>query len=62
MEEPLGVAEKILVCIHYRPNAEKLIRRGWRIASCLNASLVILHVTTKSKVRFTNEDHRGMDN
>ncbi|MBE3568868.1 MAG: universal stress protein [Bacillales bacterium] len=44
IEEPSGIHEKILVCVNYRPNAEKLIRRGWRIAHRLNAELYILHI------------------
>ncbi|MBH0155372.1 MULTISPECIES: KdpD-like non-kinase potassium sensor [Fictibacillus] len=47
---PTGVAEKILVCVQYGPSAEKLIRRGWRIANRLNAELYVLNVLI---------DHRG---
>ncbi|MED4924446.1 KdpD-like non-kinase potassium sensor [Anoxybacillus geothermalis] len=47
IEEPTGIHEKILVCVNYRPNAEKLIRRGWRIAQRLNAELYILHIKQK---------------
>ncbi|ANC76412.1 histidine kinase [Fictibacillus phosphorivorans] len=47
---PTGVAEKILVCVQYGPSAEKLIRRGWRIANRLNAELYVLNVWI---------DHRG---
>ncbi|MBM7603074.1 two-component system sensor histidine kinase KdpD [Metabacillus crassostreae] len=41
---PIGVHEKILVCVHYGPTAEKLIRRGWRMAHRLKADLYILNV------------------
>jgi two-component system, OmpR family, sensor histidine kinase KdpD len=44
IEEPSGVHDRILVCVNYRPNAEKLIRRGWRIADRLKAELYILHI------------------
>ncbi|MGM0867435.1 MAG: KdpD-like non-kinase potassium sensor [Bacillota bacterium] len=44
---PIGVNEKILVCIHYGPTAEKLIRRGWRMAHRLKAELYILNVTSE---------------
>jgi two-component system, OmpR family, sensor histidine kinase KdpD len=44
IEQPTGAHEKILVCIQYGPNAEKLIRRGWRIADRLNAEISILHI------------------
>ena len=41
---PIGVHEKILVCVHYGPTAEKLIRRGWRMANRLKAEFYILNV------------------
>lgn len=37
-----AVNEKILVCVKNDDNAEKLIRRGWRIANRLRAELFIL--------------------
>ncbi|KON90041.1 histidine kinase [Sporosarcina globispora] len=43
---PIGVHEKILVCVHYGPTAEKLIRRGWRMAHRLKADLFILNVSS----------------
>ncbi|ENQ3105144.1 KdpD-like non-kinase potassium sensor [Bacillus cereus] len=43
-EEPIGVKEKILVCVQYSSTAEKLIRRGWRMATRLNAELYVLNV------------------
>ncbi|KIL53091.1 KdpD-like non-kinase potassium sensor [Jeotgalibacillus campisalis] len=43
---PFGVKEKILVCVQYGPTAEKLIRRGWRMAHRLKAELFILNVTS----------------
>lgn len=45
---PHGTSEKILVCIQNDLNAEKLIRRGWRIASRLKSALYIFHGTYKS--------------
>ncbi|ABS20974.1 MULTISPECIES: KdpD-like non-kinase potassium sensor [Bacillus cereus group] len=42
--EPIGVKEKILVCVQYSLAAEKLIRRGWRMANRLNAELFVLNV------------------
>ncbi|MGP7817303.1 KdpD-like non-kinase potassium sensor [Niallia sp. 01092] len=39
-----GVHEKILVCVQYGPTAERLIRRGFRMASRLKAELYILNV------------------
>lgn len=45
---PIGVHEKILVCVHYGPTAEKLIRRGWRMAHRLKADLYILNVVSEN--------------
>lgn len=42
---PLGVHEKILICVQHNITAERLIRRGYRMANRLNAELYILHVT-----------------
>lgn len=42
--EPIGVKEKILVCVQYSSTAGKLIRRGWRMAARLNAELYVLNV------------------
>ncbi|KEO81382.1 KdpD-like non-kinase potassium sensor [Tumebacillus flagellatus] len=47
IEGMVGASEKILVCVHYGQNAERLIRRGWRIASRLKCELYILNVPTK---------------
>ncbi|MGM0847262.1 MAG: KdpD-like non-kinase potassium sensor [Bacillota bacterium] len=49
MNGPYGVYEKILVCVHYGPTAEKLIRRGWRMAHRLKAELYILNVTSEKQ-------------
>ncbi|MEB9904955.1 KdpD-like non-kinase potassium sensor [Bacillus anthracis] len=42
--EPIGVKEKILVCVQYSSTAGKLIRQGWRMADRLNAELYVLNV------------------
>jgi two-component system sensor histidine kinase KdpD len=52
LENMKGANEKILVCVHYRPNAERLIRRGWRIASRLKCDLLILNVPSKPVQEF----------
>jgi two-component system sensor histidine kinase KdpD len=41
---PIGIKERILVCVQYGSTAEKLIRRGARMASRLNADLYVLNV------------------
>ncbi|MCP1161076.1 KdpD-like non-kinase potassium sensor [Bacillus infantis] len=46
---PIGVNEKILVCVQYGPTAEKLIRRGWRMAHRMKAELYILNVTAEKR-------------
>ncbi|WP_168188622.1 KdpD-like non-kinase potassium sensor [Thermoflavimicrobium daqui] len=60
IEEPSGVHEKILVCIKYRPNAEKLIRRGWRMARRLNAELFILHLLTKPADKMSLQEQKTL--
>ncbi|WP_282034635.1 KdpD-like non-kinase potassium sensor [Metabacillus indicus] len=52
---PIGVHEKILVCVGYGPTAEKLIRRGWRMANRLRAQLFILHAAKLPEESFTQE-------
>jgi len=44
VEGLIGAQEKILVCVNLNFNAEYLIRRGYRIAKMLKASLFILYV------------------
>lgn len=52
--EPIGVKEKILVCVQHSSTAEKLIRRGWRMANRLNAELYVLNVE-RENVKFLSE-------
>lgn len=59
-----GANEKILVCVNYRPNAERLIRRGWRIASRLKCELYILTIPLASVDRLneaTRKQHRELE-
>ncbi|SDW46175.1 two-component system, OmpR family, sensor histidine kinase KdpD [Marininema mesophilum] len=56
IDEPAGVLERILVCVQYRPNAGKLIRRGWRLANRLGAKLVVLHICPRSSVGNESEE------
>ncbi len=47
LRHPVGDApEKILVCVNLRPHAERLIRRGWRLADRLQGELWVLMVET----------------
>lgn len=50
---PVGIHEKILVCVHYGTTSEKLIRRGYRMANRLNAELYILNVTDGPREAFS---------
>ncbi len=43
-KDGLLIKEKILVCVQYGSTAQKLIRRGWRMANRLNADLIVLTV------------------
>lgn len=56
---PVGIHEKILVCVQYGTTSEKLIRRGYRMANRLNAELYILNVadsTSKVHSPFKKEE------
>ncbi|MFC4619957.1 KdpD-like non-kinase potassium sensor [Camelliibacillus cellulosilyticus] len=55
-----GPSEKILVCIQYDKNAEKLIRRGWRIANRLKTDLFILHVLNKKETALNDAERRRL--
>lgn len=59
-----GANEKILVCVNYRPNAERLIRRGWRIARRLKCELYILTIPLAPVDRLnaaTRKQHRELE-
>ncbi len=47
--EPTGVHERILVCISTHPDAQRLIRRGFRIADRMCGELIILFVRLPNK-------------
>jgi two-component system sensor histidine kinase KdpD len=47
--EATGVHERILVCISTHPEAQRLIRRGFRIADRMCGELIILFVHLKGK-------------
>lgn len=47
--EPTGIHERILVCISTHPDAQRLIRRGFRIADRMCGELIILFVKLKRK-------------
>lgn len=43
------------MCVHYGPTAEKLIRRGWRMAHRLRAELYILNIASEKEASFSIE-------
>ncbi|HEY9687401.1 MAG TPA: sensor histidine kinase KdpD [Coleofasciculaceae cyanobacterium] len=47
--EPTGVHERILVCISTHPDAQRLIRRGYRVADRMCGELIVLFVKLKGK-------------
>lgn len=52
---PIGVYDRILVCVQYGPTAERLIRRGARIAKRLKAELYILNISSESEGSYSLE-------
>ncbi|MFS0780253.1 KdpD-like non-kinase potassium sensor [Bacillus sp. 1P06AnD] len=52
---PLGVYDRIMVCVQYGPTAEKLIRRGYRMAHRLKAELYILNISNEEEDSFSSE-------
>lgn len=66
--EPIGVKEKILVCVQFSSTAGKLIRRGWRMADRLNAELYVLNVerenidSLSTSKKQTIEDWKALTN
>ncbi|QXE01577.1 sensor histidine kinase KdpD [Terribacillus sp. DMT04] len=42
---PIGVHEKILICVQHLNTAERLVRRGYRMANRLRAELYVLHIS-----------------
>jgi two-component system, OmpR family, sensor histidine kinase KdpD len=47
--EPTGIHERILVCISSHPDAQRLIRRGFRIADRMCGELWVVYVHLKQK-------------
>ena len=56
--KPSGINEKIMVCVQHGSNAERLIRRGWRIANRLKTELIILHVTNEVSMKRSTENRK----
>lgn len=47
--EPTGVHERIMVCISTHPDAQRLIRRGYRMADRMCGELMVLFVRLKGR-------------
>lgn len=60
LEEMIGANQKILVLVHYGKNAERLIRRGWRIAQRLKTDLYILNVPSKPVDALSEEERKKL--
>lgn len=52
---PIGVYDRILVCVQYGPTAERLIRRGARVAKRLKAELYILNISSEKEGSYSLE-------
>ncbi|PTQ51183.1 MAG: Osmosensitive K+ channel histidine kinase KdpD [Brockia lithotrophica] len=59
-EEHAPVCHRILVAVDNDKNAERLIRRGWRVAKRLKGDLLVLHVITRSNRRRAEEERRKL--
>ena len=65
--EPIGVKEKILVCVQYSSTAEKLIRRAGAWLDRLNAELYVFNVERENidslqLVKQTIEEWKALTN
>lgn len=52
--------EKIMVCVYYGPNGERLIRRGSELAKLLNCPLIVLSVIAGQRDALDQEQERYM--
>jgi len=53
--------ERVMVCVDAHPAAQRLIRRGWRMADRLQAELVAVFVETPGWARATPEAKRALE-
>jgi two-component system sensor histidine kinase KdpD len=58
--EPTGIHERILVCISTHPDAQRLIRRGFRIADRMCGELMVIYVHLKNK-KLPEEYYSSLD-
>jgi len=58
---PIGLHEKILVCVQFSQTAEKLIRRGWRMAHRLKTELYVLNVVDQDPLDMTDQMKQKID-
>lgn len=53
-------AERVLVAIPASPNAPRLVRAGWRLATALRAECLVLHVETAAVRNASEADRRAV--
>jgi two-component system sensor histidine kinase KdpD len=53
--------ERVLVCLDAHPGAQRLVRRGWRMANRLHAELLAAFVETPGWARATPEEKRALE-
>ncbi len=53
--------ERVMACIDAAPDAERVVRRAWRIANRLNADLLAVFVETPGWANASPEDRRAVE-
>lgn len=61
IEAAWPAGERVMVCVDERPSAQRLIRRGWRIADRLQAELMAVFVETPKWAQASPEAKRGLE-
>ena len=61
IEAAWPTGERVMVCVNAKPQAQPLIRRGWRIAHRLKTDLLAVFVETSSWARASPESRRQLE-
>jgi len=61
IEEAWPTGERVMVCVNAKPQAQQLIRRGWRMADRLKSDLIAVFVETPAWARATPEERRLLE-
>jgi two-component system sensor histidine kinase KdpD len=56
-----AAAERVMVCVDFQPQAQNLIRRGWRMADRYQTELVAVFVELPRWAAASAEDKRGLE-